>query len=92
MAGIVRDNPEAHRFEMPIGDDVLAAAYYREDGDTLVLIHTEVPSEFAGSGFATQLADGVFDLARRTGRKILPTCEFMRRYATTHPATRDVVV
>lgn len=58
MEAVVVENPSQRRFELPIGDDAVAAAYYRVEGDNQVLIHTEVPSEYAGQGAATRLALG----------------------------------
>ncbi len=62
----VVDNEAQHRFETPIDGEAIAAAYYRiDDNARVVLIHTEVPSEYGGQGFATALATGVFDLIRQ---------------------------
>lgn len=89
--GGVRENPEQHRFERPIDDGGLAAAYYRDEDGKLVFIHTEVPSEFAGRGIATELARGTFDLLRQSGRKAVLTCPFMVRFANAHPEYADVI-
>lgn len=43
----VQDNPVEHRFELPLeGTHEVAAAYYRVDGDSIVLTHTIVPERF----------------------------------------------
>lgn len=88
----VRENPREHRFERPIHDDAIAAAYYRDEGGKLVFIHTEVPPEFEGLGIGTDLAHGTFELVRETGRKAVLVCPFMVEYAATHPEFADVVV
>jgi glutathione S-transferase len=88
----VRENPEQRRFERPIHDGSIAAAYYRDADGKLVFVHTEVPSEFSGQGIATELARGTFDLLRQSGRKAVLTCPFMVHFANTHPEYRDVVV
>jgi predicted GNAT family acetyltransferase len=84
MINGVVDRPEARRFELALGDDV-AAAYYRLDGDTVVLIHTEVPQRYSGQGIGTRLAEAVFDEIRRSGRKAVAQCPFMSRFAARHP-------
>ncbi len=89
---IVRENAAQHRFERPIHDGAIAAAYYRDADGKLVFIHTEVPSEFSGQGIATELARGLFDLLRQSGRKAVLTCPFMVHFSNTHPEYRDVVV
>lgn len=92
MTPAVLENTEAHRFELPIAEGALAAAYYRSEGGAVVLTHTEVPSEYMGGGIGSRLAEGVFDILRATGRKAIPSCEFMRRYVADHPKTADLVV
>lgn len=89
--GEVRGNAPKHRFERPIQDTAIAAAYYRDADGMLVFIHTEVPTEFSGQGIATALARGTFDLLRQTGRKAELVCPFMAHFANTHPEYRDVV-
>lgn len=46
--GVV-DRPDQNRFELAVGDE-LALAYYRLDGDRVVLTHTEVPQALSGQG------------------------------------------
>jgi uncharacterized protein len=36
------------RFEMPIGEDALAASYYKIEDGRVVLLHTEVAQELPG--------------------------------------------
>jgi predicted GNAT family acetyltransferase len=91
MVAQVTDNPVQHRFEMAIAPDAIAAAYYRLDGRRLVLIHTEVPSEFSGQGLATRLATGALDLIRQSGRKAVLKCPFMANFYKTHPEYADIV-
>ena len=91
-AADVIDNPAQHRFELPIEDDAIAAAYYRRDENGhLVLTHTEVPSEYGGRGYASTLARGVFDLARQRGDKLVLQCPFMAAWFAKHPDYADVV-
>lgn len=91
MSIVVRENPEHRRFERPIEDNAIAAAYYRLADGRLVFIHTEVPSEFSGLGIATELAQGTFDLLRESGRKAVLICPFMTHFFATHPEYADIV-
>jgi predicted GNAT family acetyltransferase len=91
MDGSVVDNPTQHRFELPVGD-AIAAAYYRIEGDRVVLVHTEVPQELSGQGIGSRLASGVFELIRGSGRKAVTTCPFMATWASRHPEVADLVV
>jgi hypothetical protein len=92
MNAEVTENIALHRFELPLGGEAMALAYYTIDGNgTLVLTHTEVPSEFSGQGIATRLARGTFDLLRQSGRKAVLKCPFMGHFFATHPEYSDVV-
>ncbi len=91
MQAQVTENAAQKRFELPIAGDAIAAAYYRLYGETVVLIHTEVPQEFSGQGIATQLAYGTLDLLRKTGRKVAPRCPFMSRFIARHQEYADLV-
>jgi predicted GNAT family acetyltransferase len=89
----VTDNRAKHRFELSIdgsGDDN-AAAYYRIEDDRVILTHTEVPQQFSGQGIGSQLARGVFDAIRATGRMAVLRCPFMAAYYARHPEYSDIV-
>jgi predicted GNAT family acetyltransferase len=89
----VTENAAMQRFELPIedGDGAIAAAYYRQEGDLLVLTHTEVPAEFGGRGIGSRLARGVFELLRSSGRRAVLRCSFMGAWYARHPEYADVV-
>ena len=91
MSGEVKDYPERHRFELPIEGDDIAVAYYRVEGDRLILTHTEVPSEYGGQGIGSRLARGVFDAIRASGRKAVLKCPFMGTFYARHPEYADIV-
>ncbi|MDX8490437.1 GNAT family N-acetyltransferase [Mesorhizobium sp. VK22B] len=91
MDAKVVENAQQHRFELPIDGEILASAYYRIESGKVALIHTEVPSEFSGQGIASRLAQGTFELLRKTGRKAILKCPFMSRFFAKHPEYADVV-
>lgn len=91
MDAKVRENRELNRFELPISSSLIAAAYYRLEGNSIVLFHTEVPSEFVGRGIRSNLAQGIFDLLRRSGRKAILRCPFMSRFFANHLDYMDVI-
>ncbi len=86
----VVENPEQNRFELTLDGGTALVAYCR-DGDRLVLVHTEVPSQFAGQGVGSKLAKGVFELLRASGRKAVVRCEFLKGWIAKHPDYNDVV-
>lgn len=85
MDAEIKDNPEMHRFELPLGGDALAVTYYKEEDGRVVLLHTEVPQELSGQGIGSRLARGVFESLRAKGRRVIAKCPFMAAYASRHP-------
>ncbi|WP_293810987.1 GNAT family N-acetyltransferase [uncultured Bosea sp.] len=86
----VVENPEQNRFELSL-DGGTALVAYRRDGQRLVLVHTEVPEQFAGQGVGSRLAKGVFELLRASKRKAVVRCEFLKGWLAKHPEYEDVV-
>lgn len=91
MSDVV-ENSEEHRFELAIDADNAALAYYRLDGDRVFLTHTEVPQQYAGRGIGSKLAQGLFDILRKTGRKAVVKCPFLNVSAARHPGYNDVII
>ena len=86
----VIDHPDKQRFELAV-EDTCAVAYYRADGDRLVMTHTEVPQHLSGRGIGSQLARGVFVAIRSSGRKAVLKCPFLSKYASQHPEYTDLI-
>jgi predicted GNAT family acetyltransferase len=87
----VTENITERRFELPINADAIAAAYYREDDGRIILIHTEVPSEYSGHGLASRLAEGTFNLIQQSGRRVVLKCPFMAAFFVRHPEYAAIV-
>ena len=90
MNETVIDQPRHSRFELTVGE-VTAAVHYRRDGKTLILDHTDVPSELSGQGVGSRLAKGVFEHLRRNDQKVRVGCSFLRGYLERHSEYSDVV-
>ena len=88
----VTDKPARQRFDAIVDDEVAGFASYREKDDTTIeLHHTEVDDAYEGQGVGSRLARGALDAVRATGRKVVPTCPFIRRYIDEHDEYRDLV-
>lgn len=89
---MIADHPERHRYELDEGGKLAAHIQYRMRGtDTIELIHTEVPPEFEGQGFASKIAKFAFDDARRRALKVVPTCTYLQAYLRKHPDYEDLI-
>lgn len=91
MTDEVTENPALHRFELSLGEDDMALAYYSPVGNRVVLTHTEVPYQYTRRGIGSRLAKGVFDSLRKTGRKAVVSCSFLKVWASRHPEYNDVM-
>jgi len=86
----IRDNTEAHRYELPVGED-LAVVTYNLTGSNLMITETLVPEALEGQGIASRLAKHVIGDARARQLLILPVCPFFSAYLQKHPDHADVV-
>ena len=91
MAAAVRDNTARSRFELDDGG-VTAFLTYRRAGDVLSLLHAETPVAARRRGLASRLTEGVLQIARARGLKVIPACPFVRAFIGKHPEYRDLVV
>ncbi len=68
-----------HRFlaHLAEGDAYLT---YQPRGDALDLVHTVVPPEAQGKGVGEAIVRAAFDYARSIGKRIIPTCPFVRHW------------
>lgn len=87
----VRRDDARHRYEIEVNGQVAGSMAYRPHGEALELIHTEVGEAWQGQGLAAQLARHALDDARRTGRKVIPSCAYVAAYIQRHPQDQDLV-
>jgi predicted GNAT family acetyltransferase len=85
------DAPKRHRYELRSGADVVGILSYHLTGDVLRLIHTEVPPEHGGHGYAATLTRGALDDARSRDLTIRPDCPYVASYIEKHPEYADLV-
>ena len=80
----VTDNQAKSRFEADFGGSV-AELLYRQNGNRLGLIHTEVPEQLEGHGIGGALVTAAIDRAVRDGMTVVPLCPFARGWLERHP-------
>jgi len=86
----VTDNETVHRFELKEGG-FTAFASYRRSGDIVSIPHVEAPEALRGKGTAGRLMEGIAELARARGFKIVPTCPYAVAWFRRHPDAADVL-
>jgi predicted GNAT family acetyltransferase len=87
----VVDNTTAHRLEIVDGGAV-AFLTYRMKGDAVEYLHSETPAELQGRGYASALAKFALERDKASGRKVIPTCPFVKTYIERHPEYASLVL
>ena len=91
MEPTVRNDPEAHRYEIRDGETLLGIAAYEHRGNTWVFTHTEVDQNSGRSGLGSTLVRSALDDVRSQGGTIVPRCPFVRGWIERHPDYADLV-
>jgi predicted GNAT family acetyltransferase len=87
----VRDNAAELRYEVLAEGNVLGEILYRNRGERVVLLHTEVVPYAEGSGVGSRLVAGALDDIRDRGLRVVPLCPFAAAYIRRHPEYADLV-
>ena len=82
---VVRNNPDALRYELVVDDEVVGEIDYRRSNDAVVLVHTEVSPALEGRGLGGQLVAGALEDIRAQGLRVVAVCPFVRAYLRRHP-------
>ncbi|WP_414045894.1 GNAT family N-acetyltransferase [Macrococcus equi] len=64
---------------------------YVENGDQLIIDHTEVVEELQGEGAGKQMVEAAVKYARDNNKKILPICPFVKKVIEETPEFQDVL-
>ncbi|WP_421729726.1 GNAT family N-acetyltransferase [Brevundimonas sp.] len=90
MTDAIRDNADAHRYELDI-DGKQAVVTYNLSGQNLMITETLVPQALEGQGIASRLTKHVLEDAKARGLLILPVCPFFSSYLQKHPEHAEAV-
>lgn len=88
---VIRDAPDAQRFEVVVGGRLAGIAEYRRRGTLIAFTHTEIDREFEGRGLGSSLIVHALDSARDHGLQVLPFCPFVRGFVDRHHDYLDLV-
>jgi predicted GNAT family acetyltransferase len=87
----VVDNTAAQRLEIADGGAIAFLTYRMKDG-AVEYLHSETPPELRGRGLAGALAKFALERDKAAGRKVIPTCPFVKTYIDRHPEYAALVV
>ena len=91
MEPTVRDAPEADRYEIRDGEQVLGFSAYQRRGDVVVFTHTEVDPDAGQSGVGSTLVRAALDDVRSKGGSVVPQCSFVHGWIDRHQEYADLV-
>lgn len=80
----VKHNEADGQFEIAL-DQGAAFLKYKRAGETMRLIHTEVPESMRTRGLGSQLVRAALDYAHFNQLKVVPICPFVKLYLQKHP-------
>jgi predicted GNAT family acetyltransferase len=78
------NNESIHNFELMV-DGYRSFIDYKQKGDKLYLIHTEVAPELKGKGVAEALVEKTFRYMETNGLKLVPLCVYVQLFLKRHP-------
>jgi predicted GNAT family acetyltransferase len=87
----VDNNRERSRYELRMGDDLVAVADYVVLDDRVVVPHTEVIPARRGLGLGERLVRYALEDVRDTGMRIEPRCWFVAEFIDLNPEFADLV-
>jgi predicted GNAT family acetyltransferase len=85
----VTNNPAERRFQIDDGE-LIAKLTYHEGKGHITLVHTEVPPELGGRGYAGALAKYALEYARANRLRVIAHCPFVRAFLERHPEYADL--
>ena len=91
MEPTVKDAPEANRYEIRDGDELLGHADYQRRGDTVVFTHTEVDPDSGRKAVGSTLVQAALDDVRAKGGTVVAECSFVRGWIEKHEEYADLV-
>ena len=88
----IAHEPDAQRYVMRRGGELVSVLEYRDHGTGTVMHHTVTVPKFRGHGFAGELVQfAVDDVESRGACPIIPTCWYVAVWFATHPDRRRLL-
>lgn len=86
------NEPDASRFTLRRGDDLVSVLDYRDDGRTVVLTRAYTIPNFRGHGYAGELVDRAVASLETTGdRTVIPVCWYVADWFAANPARQGIL-
>lgn len=84
--------PDASRYTLSRGGDLVSVLDYRDDGRTVAMTRAYTIPTFRGHGYAGDLVDrAVAEIERAGDRAVIPVCWYVADWFADHPERGDVL-
>lgn len=87
----LRDNADAGRFEIMVGDEVAGFAEYSVADGVATMPHTLIEKAFDDQGLGSRLARFSLDTIREQSLTVRPVCPFIKGYIDRHEEYADLL-
>lgn len=78
--------PDAQRYTLTIGGQLIAVADYRVNGNSISFNHTYTQPSHRGHGYAGEVVDfAMDDVERNSTRRVVPMCWYVADWFEAHP-------
>lgn len=92
MATQLAHEPDANRYTLRIGDDLVCVADYSARPGAVYFTHTYTSPARRGNGYASELiAFAMDDVEKRTDARVVPTCSYVVDWFAEHPERRGLL-
>ncbi|MEU1971248.1 GNAT family N-acetyltransferase [Microbacterium sp. NPDC019599] len=84
--------PDASRYALFKGSDLVSVLDYRDDGRTVALTRAYTVPTFRGHGYAGELVDrAVAEIEAEGGRSVLPVCWYVADWFEANPGRAGIL-
>lgn len=84
--------PDASRYTLHRGDDLVSVLDYRDDGRTVAMTRAYTVPSFRGNGYAGEVTDRAVAALEKAGdREVIPVCWYVAEWFTAHPERAGIL-
>lgn len=84
--------PDASRYTLHRGDDLVSVLDYRDDGATVAMTRAYTVPSFRGHGYAGEVVDRAVAALEHAGdRSVIPVCWYVADWFEAHPERRSIL-
>jgi uncharacterized protein len=92
MTKVMIHEPDASRYTLLIGDELIAVADYRLNGNAISFTHTYTQPSHRGRGLASELIEfAMDDVEANSTRRVLPMCWYVADWFEANPERRGLL-